>query len=327
VNFPTEKQRMQEKALSPVVEPEESKKIPDFSAVLVCWNNREYLEPCLKSLYDVGLQSSFDVVVVDNGSTDGSQAMLHDKFPGVKLIQNQTNLGLGKASNQGIEASRGRYILLLNNDTLITDHSLDRLVNFMDAKPDAGAVGGKLLNPDGTFQGGSTDFPTLLQEAMIATHIGELLWDGYPSHGRGSEIREVGWLSSACLLVRRAALDVVGLLDESYFIYGDEADLQYRLQDAGWKVYYLPDVSIIHYGGRSMDRWRRRKMVYRGKMLFFRKNYGRTHTAILRVILGSLSFGKLLAWSSAWLVPGWRERAVRELSSNKEVIGLCWRLE
>ena len=133
----------------------------------------------------------------------------------------------------------------------------------------------------------------------------------------------MGWLSSACLMVRRAALNQVGLLDEEYFIYGDEADLQYRLQQAGWKVYYLPYATTIHYGGRSMDRWRRRKMVYRGKMMFYQKNYGPTKTAALRAMLASLSVVKMVPWGVAYVAPTWRERAQKELQSNLDVVKLC----
>lgn len=298
----------------------------DFSVVLVCWNNKDYLGPCLRSLYEADLESRFDIVVVDNGSTDGTQEILQSEFPQVQLIQNENNVGLAKASNQGIQATSGRYVLLLNNDTLISDRSLDEMVRFLDATSDAGALGGTLLNPDGSFQAGFAEFPSLVQEFMVSTHLGELLWEGYPSHGRKDQVTEVDWLSSACLLVRRVALKENGLLDEEYFIYGDEADLQYRLRKAGWKTYYLPSVSVVHFGGRSMDRWRRRRMVYRGKMLFFRKNYGRYRTLVLRAMLGFVSIGKLFPWSAICLFPHWRERARRELRSNAEVIGLCMKL-
>lgn len=307
----------------------ETRKSPatDMSVVLVCWNNREYLDACLRSLYVSGLRSSFDVVVVDNGSGDGSQAMLREKYPGVRLIQNDGNVGLGRASNQGIEATRGRYVLLLNNDTLVNDSSLDAMVAFLDRSPEAAAVGGKLINPDGSFQAGYADFSTLLEEFLVATHIGELLWEGYPSHIESEHAKEVDWMSSACLLLRRSALDKVGLLDESYFIYGDEADLQYRLKKAGWGVYYLPGIHTVHYGGRSMDRWRRRRMVYRGKMLFYRKNYGTVRTWILRSMLGILSLGKLLFWCLAFLLPPKRRIARKEIGSNIEVLKICRKLE
>ena len=223
----------------------------DMSVILVCWNNLDYLEPCLNSLYDSNLHSQFDVVVVDNGSTDGSQDMLRDKFPDVRIIQNDHNVGLGKASNQGIEVTSGRYILLLNNDTIVNGTSLDRMVEFLDSNPNAGAVGGKLLNPDGSVQSCYNDFPSLKEEFLIATRLGENIWEGYPGKIKGDEITSVSWMGSACLMLRRSALDKVGLLDEEYFIYGDEADLQYRLKKDGWELFYLPDVTTIHYGGKS----------------------------------------------------------------------------
>jgi len=297
----------------------------DLSIVLVCWNNKDYLEPCLRSLFAAGLRNRFDVVVVDNGSTDGSQAMLRTLFPQVALIQNDHNAGLSRASNQGIAATSGRYVLLLNNDTLVNGPSLDAMVDFLGAAPDAGAVGGRLLNPDGTFQGAYAEFSTLREEFLVATGLGGRLWRGYPSHADAKEVRPVGWIGSACLLLRRDALAQVGLLDEEYFIYGDEADLQYRLQRAGWKVYYLPSVTTIHYGGRSMDRWRRRRMVYRGKLLFYRKHYGRGRTAALRLMFVVLSAAKIMWWGGACAAPRHRARAQREIRSNLDVIQLCWK--
>jgi len=302
-------------------------RVVDMSIVLVCWNNKAYLDPCLKSLYEGGLKSSFDIVVVDNGSTDGSQQMLAEKYPDVKLIQNSGNVGLGKASNQGIEVTDGRHVLLLNNDTIVNGPALDMLVEFLEAHPKAGAVAGKLLNPDGSFQSGYAPFSTLLEEFLIVTHIGELLWTGYPSHGDSNEIKSTGWLSSACLLVCRSALDQIGLLDESYFIYGDEADLQYRLNKAGWKVYFLPSSSIIHFGGRSMDRWKRRKMVYRGKMLFYKKNYGFLSAWLLRGLFFVMSLLKLLVWCMGFLFPSRNDQAKKELRSNLDVMALCLNLK
>lgn len=299
---------------------------PDLSIVLVCWNNKDYLEPCLRSLYAGNVDSHFDVVVVDNGSTDGSQAMLQEQFPTVRLIQNKSNVGLARACNQGIEATRGRYPLLLNNDTIVDGPSLDAMVDFMDNHADAGAVGGRLLNPDGSFQAGYANFSSLWEEFLIATQVGESLWPGYPSHHDDNQIRVVGWLSSACLLLRREALDQVGLLDEEYFIYGDETNLQYDLRRAGWRVYYLPQVTTIHYGGRSMNRWKRRKMVYRGKLLFYKKNYGPLRTNLLRLLFGGVSLAKLLAWSVAYILPTWRLRAQKELHSNLDVLKLCTKL-
>jgi GT2 family glycosyltransferase len=301
--------------------------LPECAVVLVCWNNKSYLEPCLRSLYESGMRHAFEVVVVDNGSTDGSQEMLAREFPRVLLVQNDRNVGLGRASNQGIEATRAPYVLLLNNDTLVDGNSLDRLIDWMAATPDAAAAGGTLLNGDGSFQAADSRFPTIAQEFLIATRLGELAWTGYPSARPGDTVRKVDWLSSACLLLRRAALGEVGLLDEQYFIYGDETDLQYRLIARGWNVYHLPEVTTIHFGGRSMDRWRRRRMVYRGKLLFFKKHYSRLRLHALRAMLGGLTVAKVGVWALAWPLPGLTERARRELKSNADVLRLCVKLD
>jgi N-acetylglucosaminyl-diphospho-decaprenol L-rhamnosyltransferase len=299
----------------------------DLSVVLVCWNNRSFLEPCLCSFYQGGLSRTSEVVVVDNGSTDGSQQMLREQFPQVRIIQNQHNVGLSRATNQGIQNTTGQYVLLLNNDTLVNRTSLEEMVHFMELTPDAGAVGGKLVNPDGSFQGAGARFSSIFQEFLIATRLGEFLWSGYPSHGRDDTKAVVDWLSSACLLVRRVVFEQVGFLDEDYFIYGDETDFQFRLKRVGWQVYYLPQVSTVHYGGCSLDRWRRRKMVYRGKMLFYQKNYGTFATFKLRLLLGGLTVAKTAFWSVAWLLPGRQSAAEHELRSNREVLGLCFRLQ
>lgn len=295
----------------------------DVSIVLVCWNNKNYLDPCLKSLYDGNLTFTYDVYVVDNGSTDGSQEMLRTKYPEVIIIQNDGNVGLSKASNQGIIASSGKYVLLLNNDTIVNAESFNAMVDFLNDHPEAGAVGGRLLNEDGSFQSGYGLFSNLWEEILIMTGLGDRYKSGYPLHYDSAKTVLVKWMSSACLMVRRSALDQVGLLKEDYFIYGDEVDLQYRLDKAGWKVFYLPHVHTLHYGGRSMNRWKRRKMVYRGKLLFYQKNYGPFQTTILRIAMGFFSLLKLAFWGIAYLLPKSRQRAKLELASNLDVIKLC----
>jgi GT2 family glycosyltransferase len=300
-----------------------SEPIPDLSIILVGWNNKEYLAPCLRSLYACALRSRFDVVVVDNGSTDGSQAMLREEFPEVMLIQNEANVGLSCASNQGIAATHARFLLLLNNDTLVNGASLDAMVDFMDAHPDAAAVGGRLLNPDGSLQAADGRFPSLWREFSAATGL-ERLWPPIAAWRPDVEqARSVDWLGSACLLLRRKALAQVGCLDEEYFIYGDETDLQFRLKREGWKVYYLPSATTIHFGGRSLDRWRRRKMIYRGKILFFKKNYGAMQTRALQVMLGIVSLSKVVCWAAISFFPHLHERAHDEMRSNLAVAILC----
>ncbi|MCC7177003.1 MAG: glycosyltransferase family 2 protein [Acidobacteria bacterium] len=299
----------------------------DVSVVIVTRSNRKYLEPCLASLIGPPFRHTYDVVIVDNGSTDGTQDWLKATYPVVALIDNGANVGLSRACNQGIAASTGRYVLLLNDDTLVTAEALDGMVDFLDRTPEAGAVGGRLMNEDGTVQACYNSFSTLREEALIATRLGEALWPGYPSVMDATEVARVDWICSACIMLRRAALDQVGLLDEEYFIYGDEVDLQFRLQKAGWGVYFLPGADTLHYGGRSLDRWRRRRMVYRGKMLFYRKHYGPLRTVALRLLFASLSVAKLAWWGMQSVLPWRRERAAREITSNLEVVRLCARLQ
>jgi len=299
---------------------------PTCAVIIVCLNNRKYLEPCLQSLFGAEMHNQLEVVVIDNGSTDGTPELVRSSFPRVAVIQNHENVGLGQASNQGIEATTAPYVLLLNDDTLVNGTSLDAMIDTMASLPDAGAVGGTLLNPDGTLQTAYNHFPSLLEEFLIATRLGVLVRKEYPALGGGTDVRPVDWIGSACLLLRRAALAQVGLLDEHYFIYGDEADLQYRIVKAGWRVYHVPEATTIHFGGRSLDRWRRRKMVYRGKMLFFKKNYGAPWEHLLRGMLGILTMAKVAVWTLAWPVPWLTERARRELRSNADVLRLCVRL-
>jgi GT2 family glycosyltransferase len=301
----------------------------DLSVALVNWNNRDYLEQCLESIEAAHLPFSYEIVVADNGSTDGSQRILAERFPYVKVVQNEGNVGVARGNNQCIRNSSGRYIYVLNNDTVVNRESVEAMVRFLDQHPEVGAVGGSLLNPDGTFQSSFFRFPTLWEEFLIVSHIGALLNPHFPSHsGVYPEVREVDWISSASILVRRAAIEEVGLVDEEYFVYSDEPDWQYRLRQAGWKVYYLPNVTTIHYGGGSFrPGGRRYTLVYRGRMLFARKHYGRLHCLVQRTMFAIAALGRLSVWLAAWVFPRWRETAQAQIQSNIGTLGLCFRLE
>lgn len=299
--------------------------VPRCSIVLVNYNTTLYLEMCLRSIYDARLRCPCEVVLVDNASTDGSVEMLRRHFPEVRIIQNQRNEGFARATNQAVQAAVAPYVLLLNTDTLVDGPSIEALIAFMESSPDAAAAGGRLLNPDGTFQGGYARFSSIPQEILIAVGLGRLFLKGYPSYGESPDVIEVDWLSAACLIVRRRVFLAMGGLDEDYFMYSEEVDFAYRLKRAGWKMYYLPHVQTIHFGGLSSDRWQRRQRVYRGKILFYRKNYGWPREIVLRLTLAAISVGKIALWSFTLLVPIWLQRTLNEWRSNWQVFRTCLR--
>lgn len=294
----------------------------DLSIGIVTCNGKSVLADCLESIYRAGIASSFEVIVVDNASIDGTSEWLSKSFPTVRLIQNRDNLGIAVGNNQCLKAAQGRYVLLLNNDTIVLPGMLDKLVGFADSHPDAGAVGGKLVNPDGSFQASFSNFPSLWSELIHATRLWTFYDKHYPSRGETDAAQEVDWICSACLLLRWSAVEQVGGVDEMYVMYSDETDLQYRLHRSGWKVYYLPDVKTIHLGGQSASHWRRRRLIYRGKLLFFIKHYGLMKTIILRIIFTLASIIKMGVWGLAWLIPSLREHSNNELNSNREIL-LC----
>lgn len=297
------------------------------SIVIVNYNTRDYTGQCLDSIRDARLSVSYEIVVVDNASKGDDADWLEDHYPEIRVLRSEENRGIAGGNNIGIRASSGKYTLLLNNDTLVFPGSIEAAVTFLDQHPDAAGVGGNLLNEDRSFQSGHADFPSLWNEFLFVTHLGLALNPNFPFHPRGQETVEVDWMSTAFMLFRREALDTVNLVDEDYFIYSDETDLQYRLKQAGWKIHYLPELETIHFFGKSLTPWRRRKMMYRGKMLFFSKHYGGPRSAVLRLMFGAFSAVKVLTWGLVSLAPSRRERAMHELRSHLDVLQVSLHLE
>lgn len=263
----------------------------DLSIIIVNWNTRDLLAQCLRSVYDAVSNSNFEIIVVDNASADGSPAMLRMQFPQVQLIENRENVGFARANNQAIKRCRGRYVLLLNSDTQVLADSLDKTVRFMDEHPRAGIAGVRLLNPDGTFQASYTPFPTLGREFLMLTGLGRLLVrPTFPSCEPQTEIgaqKINGYVEGAYLMARREPVDQVGELDERIFMYADEVDWCYRFAQAGWEVWYLPDVAIVHYGGQS-SKQRQGRMeaeLYRSRVYLFHKHYGLVEAQLLRLLI------------------------------------------
>jgi GT2 family glycosyltransferase len=295
---------------------------PILSIVLVNFNQRDFTAQCLDSLRAAAPALDYEIILVDNASSDGSPEWLAERYPEARVIRSPRNGGIAGGNNLGIRASRGRYVLLLNNDTLVQPGSPEQAVSYLEAHPDVAGVGGNLLNADGSFQSGYLDFHSLRGVFLIVTKLGRLLRPYYPSHPPAGAVREVDWMSTAFMAFRHEALEQVGLMDEQFFIYSDETDLQYRLRQAGWKIVYLPALQTIHFGGGSLTPWRRRHLFYRGTLIFFRKHLGLWRTLALRLLLVSSSAVKALFWGAAWLSPRHRDRAECELGSNVRILAL-----
>lgn len=270
----------------------------DLSVVIVNWNTRGLLSDCLQSVQATAGDIVSEVIVVDNGSSDGSQAMLAERFPDVRLLQNAENVGFARACNQGVNASSGQYALLLNSDAVLTDTAAQSMVALANQQLHAGVVGAQLRNPDGTFQASYTPFPTLLQELLILSGIGRIVYGRwYPSRGpeEDSGPQRVDYVEGACLLVRREAFDKVGGLDEQYFMYAEEVDLCYEMNRHGWEVWYHPDAKVIHVAGAS-SRNRpvaREEDLYRSRLRFFRKHYGTGAAQLLKLQMCGFTAAKI----------------------------------
>jgi GT2 family glycosyltransferase len=290
----------------------------DLSIIIVNWNTKEYLLPCVKSIFEKGEGVSKEVIVVDNGSQDGSASEVKKTFPFVQLIENERNLGFARASNQGLQKASGRYILLLNPDTQVKYGAIDRLMSFLDDRKDAGIVGGQLLNVDGSKQNSIANFPSLATELLNKSLLRRLFPKKFPGKEKDySEPIEVDSVIGACMMVRREATKQVGLLDEDYYLFLEETDWCYRMKKAGWKIYHVSQAEIYHFQGKSAERDKKKAKVeyYRSRYHFFKKNRGSLQWFLLfSGLMIRLGF-ELLAMIVASLVTlfaikNWRKKLV-----------------
>jgi hypothetical protein len=258
----------------------------DLSAIIVNRNTRDLLCQCLDSLTQKVGGIKMEVLVVDNGSTDGSVAVVRQKFPGVRLIENPVNMGFARANNQAISVSSGEYLLLLNPDTQVKDEAIPKMLSFLNAHPEAGLAGAQLLNVDGSKQNSIANFPSLATELINKSLLRRLFPKKFP--GKETDYPspvEVDSVIGACMLVRREAMEQVGLLDEEYFLFLEETDWCYRMKKAGWKVYHIPQAKVIHFQGKSAEQDKKRaKVEYdRSRYHFFMKNRGTFQWVILLI--------------------------------------------
>ena len=283
----------------------------DLSIVIPSYNTKDLLEQSLRTVMDAATGLEVEVLVVDNASRDGSADMVASTFPQVELIRNEENVGFAAANNQALRRIKGRNVLLLNSDTIVRPDTLRCLVEFMEAHPQAGAIGCKILNPDGTLQlSCRRGLPTPMTAFCKMSGLSRL----FPNSPRiarynltyldPERTHEVDALSGSCMMVRKKAMDQVGLLDEAYFFYGEDLDWCFRMREAGWKIFYVPQTEIIHFKGESSraEQMRFRYRFYEAMAIFVRKHMQQRyrffplwllHVAI--VLYGLLSLGANLA--------------------------------
>jgi hypothetical protein len=315
----------------------------DLSAIVVSWNVRDLLRRCLQSIAaeatrdlldgDAGRPLEFEILVVDNASSDGSAAMVRAEFPMARIIANAQNLGFTAANNQGLAASRGRYILLLNPDAELMDNALAEMLGCMESHPEAGVVGPQLLYPDGSVQSSRRRFPTLATALVESTVVQEwwrdnrilrryYMLDPSSSPPPGNEPQWVDWVVGACLLVRRAAYEQVGGLDEGFFMYSEELDWCRRIKDAGWEVLYLPGARVIHHEGKSSEQVVPARHIYfqSSKVRYFRKHHGRLQAELLRGFLLLTYVYQAAREGLKWLVGHKRPLRAERLRAYRQVL-------
>lgn len=254
----------------------------DLSLCIPTLNAKNLLRDCLRSIYTNTHRVTFEIIVVDNHSQDGTLEMLRDEFPDVRVIANDYNAGYTKPTNQALRVSTGRYALLLNNDTLILPNALDQLVEFADAHPEIGIVTPKVLNRDGTLQkqcrrGLATPWELFCYFSGLAARFpNDPRFAGYLlTYLDENTAHPVAAVSGSCMLIRRAVIEQIGLLDERFFAYQEDTDYCYRAGQAGWQVYYYPGARIIHLGGQGGSRAQPYRSIWewhRSYFLYYRKN-------------------------------------------------------
>lgn len=264
-----------------------------LSIVILCWNDLRVISDCLRSIIARTHSINYEIIVSDNGSTDGSIQFIQQNFPGVRVIENHANLGFAKGNNVGIRAATGDYVLILNPDTYVNDRALDTWIEFADRHAEAGAFGCRVLNSDGTYQESARPFPSVRRDLVAAlylrslAHISDVFISDAYTGWKGNTERVVDWQSGCCVMFRGDLLKQLGGFDEQFFYHYEEVDLCLRVWKAGYPIVYTPEFTITHLGGQSVSRFPIRFELekYRNRYRFFYKHYGKSGVRHCRRVL------------------------------------------
>jgi GT2 family glycosyltransferase len=266
----------------------------DISIVIVNYNVKHFLEQCLHSVEKALQKVQGEVFVVDNNSVDGSAQLITEKFPHVIFIQNTENIGFSRANNQAIRQAKGKYILLLNPDTVVEEDTFEKVLSFMEAHPDAGGLGVKMIDGKGLFlpeskRGLPTPWVAFYKMFGLSKLFPKSRKFGkyHLSYLNPDEVHEIDVLAGAFMLLRKSVLDKVGLLDEIFFMYGEDIDLSYRIQKEGYKNYYFPETTIIHYKGESTKKGSLNyvKVFYKAMIIFAHKHFSGSKASVFALLI------------------------------------------
>ena len=290
----------------------------ELSVVIVNWNSKEYLRNCIDSIITTTNDIEFEIVVIDSGSFDGVGKMLQKSYPQVRFIQNDKNIGFAKANNAAFNVAGGRNILFLNPDTEIDGSAVVTLSRWLDSLPNAGIVGAKLLNSDRSVQKSCIQaFPTILNQlldsdALRNTFPGAGIWGTRPLFTEDNTPAEVDVVSGACLMIKRSAFETVKMFSTDYFMYSEDIDLCFKVQEAGWKTYYVPMAVIVHHGGVSSSQTGESAfsnvMMFESRMRFFRKTRSRWYCWLYRTAMFFTSMIRIGLLLLVWPIYGLQGR-------------------
>lgn len=310
----------------------------DVSLIIVNLNSRQLLQDCLTSLYQHTQGVDFEVIVVDNGSDDGSVAMAKAQFPRVRLIENATNYRYSIANNQGLDIARGRYILYLNGDTVLLGNTVQEMAEFLDQRADVGGVGCRMIYPDGAYQDACFRFLSAVN-VFYRLCLARFYWrtrlaGNYPHLPTATTAQPVDFVVGAGLMARREVLQQVHGMDPEYYFYGEDADLCYRIWQAGWPIYHLPrSTAVVHYGGVSstinlFDNDQRQKHLrgWQSRFLFIKKHYPCWRQfAILTAVLGAFGVNAMLYGLAALKRRDWQYARVN-LNAHRAITQTAFRM-
>jgi GT2 family glycosyltransferase len=303
----------------------------DLSIICVNWNSLEYLRECLASVYENTHDISFEIIVVDNASPEGGIDSLKEKFPAIIVIKSSENLGFARANNLGFQHATGDYVLLLNPDTLLSGPAINILLSSARALPDAGILGGKLLNTDLSVQTQAIQkFPTITNQLVNIESLrlrwpAFPLWDIAPLFVKNGRPVKVEVIPGACMLLRSEIFKKAGMFSEDYFMYAEDIDLNWKVRALGLSNYYIEDAQIIHHGGRSSSRQKVSQwstlMMYTAMLRYYGKNRSPLYGSLYRVAMGAAAVLRLAVLA---IMSPFADKEIIEAASAKWGTVLKW---